>query len=327
MSVASLHRAHHRRGALVAATLLVPVIAGLVLAAFVWPAARLAPRDLPIGVVGPDAAMGPIAQRLAERPGAFDAHRYTDQAAARAAVEDRIVYGAIVPSPEGLTLLTASAASPMVALLLQQAVPARVVDVVPADSDDPRGAALGASVLPLVLAGVLTGVIAATVSRPGLAQAGSLVAGSAFAGLVAVGLAQGWLSVFGGDWWVNAGVLGLTVLAISAAVAGLAALLGRVGLALGALIMVLIGNPFSGVSSAPELLPEPAGYIGQLLPPGAGGSLLRSTAFFDGAGAGRPLTVLSIWAALGLVAVAAGTARQGRSKRRATVTYPASTAA
>jgi hypothetical protein len=62
---------------------------------------------------------------------------------------------------------------------------------------------------------------------------------------------------------------GLTVLAIASFVAGLWALLGELGLILAALTMVLIGNPrFSGVGSAPELLPEPAGAIGQLMPPG-----------------------------------------------------------
>jgi hypothetical protein len=56
-------------------------------------------------------------------------------------------------------------------------------------------------------------------------------------------------------------VLGLTVLAVGATVIGLAALFGRAGAALGALLMVLVGNPLSGVSSAPELLPEPAGAM------------------------------------------------------------------
>jgi hypothetical protein len=37
--------------------------------------------------------------------------------------------------------------------------------------------------------------------------------------------------------------------------------------------------------------------IGQLLPPGAGGNLLRSTGFFDGAGGAEHLTVLAVWAA------------------------------
>lgn len=57
----------------------------------------------------------------------------------------------------------------------------------------------------------------------------------------------------------------------------------------GALLMVMLGNPFSGVTSAPELLPEPFGMIGQRLPPGAGGSLPRSVAFFDGSAAGGAL--------------------------------------
>jgi hypothetical protein len=175
--------------------------------------------------------------------------------------------------------------------------------VVPADRDDPRGAALSASVLPLVLAGVLAGLLIGSSRRPGLGQAGALVVAAALAGLAAVGIAQGWLGLIGGDWLVNAGVLGLAVLAIAAAAAGLLALLGEAGLVLAALLMVLLGNPLSGVSSAPELLPHPFGLIGQLLPPGAGGSLLRSTAFFDGNAAVAPLTVLAISAMLGLAAV------------------------
>jgi hypothetical protein len=342
-----------RRGprSLVAATVLVPVVVAVALMAFAWPSARLAPRDLPIGVAGPPQATAAIERQLGRPGNAFDVHRYTDEAAARAAITDRDVYGAIVVAPGGVTVLTASAASPVVAQLLSQAAtqaggsggaaaspapggaapgpgspvgqapspgsPAgqalsaaggrpRMVDVVPADPEDPRGAALSASVLPLVLAGVLAGLLIGASRRPGLGQAGALVVTAALAGLAAVGIAQGWLGVIGGDWLVNAGVLALTVLAIAAAAAGLLALLGEAGLVLAALLMVLLGNPLSGVSSAPELLPQPFGLIGQLLPPGAGGSLLRSTAFFDGNAAVVPLTVLAVWAVLGLVAVWAG---------------------
>ena len=323
-----------RRGprSLAAAVVLVPVVVAVALMAFAWPSARLAPRDLPIGVAGPPQATAAIERQLGQRGNAFDVHRYTDEAAARAAITDRDVYGAIVVAPGGVTVLTASAASPVVAQLLSQAATEangsggaapgpgsptgqapstagarpRVVDVVPADPEDPRGAALSASVLPLVLAGVLAGLLVGASRRPGLGQAGALVVAAALAGLAAVGIAQGWLGVIGGDWLVNAGVLALTVLAIAAAAAGLLALLGEAGLVLAALLMVLLGNPLSGVSSAPELLPQPFGLIGQLLPPGAGGSLLRSTAFFDGNAAVTPLTVLAIWAVLGLVAVWAG---------------------
>lgn len=110
----------------------------------------------------------------------------------------------------------------------------------------------------------------------------------------------------------NAAALGLTVLAIASVVAGLYALLGAPGAIVGALTMVLIGNPFSGVGSAPELLPQPAGTIGQLMPPGAGGNLLRSTGIFDGAAAGGFIAVLVAWTVAGLallLVAGAGTRR------------------
>ncbi|MGW1721203.1 ABC transporter permease, partial [Streptomyces sp. NPDC002156] len=152
---------HRRR--MIAVVVLVPVLVALALWAFAWPAARTAPRDLPLGVAGPAAAVTQVEQQLSTHEGAFEIHRYADEAAVRDAIEDRTVYGAVVVTAQGPKLLTASAASPLVAQLLQQAVTtqaersgARVttVDVVPAAANDPRGAAFGASVLPLALAGV-----------------------------------------------------------------------------------------------------------------------------------------------------------------------------
>jgi hypothetical protein len=57
------------------------------------------------------------------------------------------------------------------------------------------------------------------------------------------------------------------------------------------------------------MLPQPLGWIGQLMPPGAGGNLLRSTGFFDGAGAGGHIAVLVGWAALGLGVMVVAAAR------------------
>ena len=128
--------------------------------------------------------------------------------------------------------------------------------------------------------------------------------GSVLAGLVATAIVQSWLDVVGGDWLVNAGVLSLLVLAVASVVAGLASLFGKAGALAGALTMVFVGNPFSAVASGPEMLPSPAGAIGQLLPPGAGGNLLRSTGFFDAAAAGGHVAVLAAWALAGLACVA-----------------------
>ncbi|MFI6644089.1 ABC transporter permease [Streptomyces sp. NPDC050504] len=302
-----------------AVLLLVPALAALALWAFAWPAARTAPRDLPVGVAGPPAATAAFERGLARHAGAFEVHRYADGAAARAAVEDRIVYGAVVADPAGPRLLTASAASPVVAQLLREAVTAqappgaapRVEDVVPAPAGDPRGAGLASSVLPLALAGVAAGAAVTLLGLRGRRAALALTGAACLVGLVGAALAHSWLGVLAGDWWAEAGALGLTALAIGATVAGLGALLGPAGIGVGALLVVLLGNPFAGVASAPELLPEPVGALGQWLPPGAGGSLLRSVAFFDGAGAAGPLRVLALWAALGLTGVLVGRAARG----------------
>jgi hypothetical protein len=123
--------------------------------------------------------------------------------------------------------------------------------------------------------------------------------------------------------------LSLTLLAIGAAAAGLIALIGAPGLGLGIAVMIFVGNPFSGVTSAPALLPAPAGTIGQWLPPGAGANLLRSTAYFSGHGAAGSLAVLIVWIALGLAAIAVGhhapvrfAARRAWKPRTAAVTAP-----
>ena len=159
----------------------------------------------------------------------------------------------------------------------------QVEDVV---SASPPGGALAASVLPLVIAGLLAGAIPSALASSALRRAGLVIAGSVLAGVAATAIVQSWLDVVQGDWLTNAAVLSLTVLAIASIAAGLEALLGKAGLLVAALTMVLLGNPFSGVATGPEMLPEPAGALGQLLPPGAGGNLLRSTGFFDGAAAG-----------------------------------------
>ncbi|MFK4069689.1 ABC transporter permease [Streptomyces sp. NPDC029674] len=313
-------RASRRRPRTAAVAALACAITALALWAFAWPAARTAPRDLPLGVAGPAAAAEPVTRQLEWREGAFEIHRYADEAAARAAIEDRTVYGAIVATPGGPKLLTATAASPVVAQLLQQAVKEQApdsaavptVDVVPAPAADPRGSALGSSVLPLVIAGVAAGALVTVLGLSGGRAVAALLVTAALVGAVAAALAHSWLGVLTGNWWAEAGVLGLATLAVSATVAGLAALLGFAGIGAGALLMVLLGNPFSGVTSAPQLLPEPVGLIGQLLPPGAEGSLLRSVSFFDGAQASGPALTLSAWAAFGLAAVLLGALRERR---------------
>jgi ribosomal protein L11 len=291
---------------MITVVLLVPTVIALALWAFLWPNARLEPRDLPLGVAGPAQATAPVETQLEQRDGAFEVHTYTDEAAARTAIEEREIYGAVVVAQQGPQLLTASAASPAVAQLLTDAVgehggrPMPTKDVVALPEEDPRGTALNASVLPMALAGIAMGGAVTALGLRGTRAATAVLGTATAIGLVAAGIAHSWLGALAGDWWAEAGAFALVALAGGATVAGLAALLGTGGIGLGALLLMLLGNPFSGVSTAPELLPEPAATLGQWLPPGAGGQLLRSVSYFDGNAVEGPLVTLGIWGLLGL---------------------------
>jgi hypothetical protein len=306
-------RTHHRPS--LAAILLVPAVVAVVLTLFAWPNARLEPRDLPVGVAGAPAAATAVEQRLRARDGAFAVHRYTDEAAARLGIEKRDIYGAFVVTPTGPELLIASAASAAVSQTLSHAAADSSAAAVPVHdvvAASPAAAALATLLLPLIIAGILTGVVATGLASGALGRAGLIVTGSVLVGLTATAIVQSWLGVVEGDWAANAGALSLMVLAMASLVAGLEALLGRAGTVLAALTLILIGNPLSGAGSSPELLPQPAGAIGQLLPPGAGANLLRSTGFFDGAAAGGHVAVLAAWALAGLAAIVVAAARTRR---------------
>ncbi|MEU8261665.1 hypothetical protein AB0C02_13725 [Micromonospora sp. NPDC048999] len=302
---------------------LLTVIIGALLTAFAWPAVRSSVHDVPIAVAGPAAATDQVTAALQQRlPGAFDITRVADTAAAEAAVLNREVYGAIDVSTGTPQVIIASAASPSVAQTLQQmagaltqatgdasAAAGAVRDIAPLPADDPRGAGLSAGSLPLVMGGMLAAVLLTNRIRGTGRRVVGALAFAVTGGLAIAAILQFWFGSITGAYWANSGVVALSIAATSLTLLGLESLLGYAGFGLGAVIMMLIGNPLAGTATAPQMLPGWSGTLGQLLPPGAAGSLLRSTAFFDGHGAARPLTVLLAWLALGAILCAVGALR------------------
>lgn len=305
-------------------------VVGLLVTAFAWPSLNLAARDVPLAVAGPPAAVAPVEAALEDaRPGAFDVRWAPDAAAARALVLDREVYGAVIVGSQGpREVLVASAASPLVAQTLTQAAESfaapsgsagpAVTDVAPAPEGDPRGLGLAAGALPLTLAGVITGAaMALRVRGPGRRLAGAVLT-AVLVGPVVVGILHGWLGALAGNPVAETGVVALGVLAGALLVLGSHALLGVAGLGLGAAVMVLLGNPLSAATSAPELLPTGWARLGQALPPGALVNALRGISGFEGAGVAAPLLVLSAWVVAGAVAVLAASL----VRRRGVTTSP-----
>lgn len=291
------------------------------LALFAWPAANSAPRDLPIVIAGPHAETGPLTERLViQQPSAYAIQLAPTRAEAVRSITEHKAYGALVASADGVEVLTASARSSSVAQLLDQVGaqaaaaahrPLHMTDVVPAPADDPHGTGITSAVLPSVLAGLACASLSTVlIRRRGdrtLVAAGFSIVG----GLAMAGVLQGWIGSLEGQFIANAAVLALTLGAISMTVLGLESLLGTRGLAVGAVLTMLVGNALSAAASAPEMLPVGWGALGQLLPAGAANTALRSVAFFDGNGSSRSLVVLGCWLAFGL-ALQVGAARLRR---------------
>ena len=305
------------------------VALAVVAIAFALPAVRSRPHDVPI-----EAASGRIADMLEQHaPGAFDITYYPGEAALREAIRNRDVYGGVSFGPDGRALLVATGGSPMVAQMLSQVgngigqrsggaagpatsntLPLRTEDLAPPTAADPRGAGLAASALPITLAGLLPAIALVVVLKREVWT--RFTAAVVFAAVAGVTIAALLRYVFGSIdqnlWGVAAG-LTLGVLAAGLSMLGLGSLFGRVGLALGALLALLLGNPLSGLNSAPEMLPNGWGELGQWLPQGANATLLRSTAFFEGAGSTMPIVVLTCWVLAGAALIVIAALRQRRT--------------
>lgn len=276
-----------------------------------YPPLHAAPHNLPVGIAGPAPAVAQAAGQLSGPRGAYDVHRYADEAAAQAGIENRQVYGALVLTPSGPRLLVASAASPSIAAALRARAarlgrgrPVPVTDVVPAAPADPEGTGSLTTLLPLVLISLALGIAAAHVERRRILRLGWVALTAAIAGLGVAWLART-MGTFGGSYWGLAGTLGLLIFGIGAVSAGLTqiAAVGRGLAALLGLLLLNIGIPGSGALVPAPLLAQPWRGIGPYLPPGAAVSAMRGIGFFHGAATAAPLLVLAAWAVAGLVLV------------------------
>ena len=224
------------------------------------------PHSLPIGVVGTPAVGEAARAELARAaPGAFEVHAFQSLTTARTAVLHRSVYGAFQPVP-ATVLLVASAASPPVAALLQRtfaSVASRsgrvlaVRDLVPLPSSDSSGATTFSAVLSLIIAGLAgtTVIFMLTRHRPEAVRVVLTVVIGVAAGLITALVTNVLVGAFPDHFFQVWGVATLFVLAIGLPIAAFQVIFGIPGTVIGAVLFLVIGNPASGGSSAPELLP------------------------------------------------------------------------
>jgi ABC-2 family transporter protein len=298
------------------------------------------PRHLPVGFVADAQQQGQL-QTLIERGDAFDASRYADAGALTAAIKKKQIYAGVDVTSARPHLYVASAAGTAASSAIRTAfttvlqqrteqqvsqlvaagrpvppatlqaltAPPDVTDLAPLPAQDRAGGSLGLLVQALALGATVAslglGRIGERTRRSlqrGLAHAATLIVYAA-ASAAAVLWAASWFGIVPGS---AAGRIYLDLfllsLAITASSAACVALVGPAGALLGTLYFTL-GVIISGSSILPEFLPTFGRIVGQSLPTGAGVTAIRESRYFPAASTTGPLTVLSLYAGIGLLVV------------------------
>ncbi|TMB90003.1 MAG: DUF3533 domain-containing protein [Chloroflexi bacterium] len=278
------------------------------------------PHDIPVGLVGPPPAVQQIATAFgSSAPGAFTFTSYGSEADGRAAVDSRAVDGVVILGEATPRIIVAGAAGDAATGVITaaftnafkaQGATAQVEVVHPFAAGDAHGLILffvvvAVIVCSLVSQALLFGTVKDVRTRERL---GVLIGFSILAGLVGMGTAAWIAGGYGSDlgFWAAVGLTALASAAVGAAVAGCVRLLGAPGLALAALVVVLLDLVSSGGPVGSQLLPDFYRWLAPWMPAGPLYSSLRGALYFDGAGLGAPVIVVTAWLVGGLILMLLG---------------------
>lgn len=320
-----------------------PVVVGLLalvmLIGLIGPAIKSPlPHDIAVGLVGPAPAVEQISNAFATNaPGAFTFTTYSSESDARAAIDSRAVNGALVLSPAGAHLIVAGAAGDGVTGVITgaftnfyraQGQTLSVETVHPFASGDPHGLILFFVLLAILVSTLIAQALAGLGRRPRISTRIALVCLYALvAAPVAMGVATWIAGDYGSGFWTATALLALGSVAIGAVIAGAASLFGRVGVALSALIVVLLDLVCSGGPIGSQLLPDAYRWLAPGMPAGQLYSGMRGALYFSNAGIAEPVGVLSLWLLGGLVLMVLGQVVTRRSTARTSVNAIGSVAA
>lgn len=178
---------------------------------------------------------------------------------------------------------------------------AKIVEVRAFPKADSKGTGLAAGALPIALGGWIGAVAIANMVKGKRQKFAAVISFAVIGGLGLVAVIQYGIGTFDGNYFLTSLGAMLGIAATGFFVLGILEFLGNPGLGIAAVLLILLGNPLSGLASAPEMLPTGWGALGQLLPPGATGTLLRNIAFFNGHAIAYPLTVLLAYVVIGML--------------------------
>jgi hypothetical protein len=301
------------------------IVLVLLLMVFIMPSLKSGPSQLPVGIVGSTAAVATWDDALEQAsPGGYDLSTYASEEELVEAIESREIVGGIAVADDEVRVSVASAGSAVIsgtisttaqAIASASGLPVAIADVVPLPAVDPTGIGIGGLAFPLVFGGIVPAVAFRSVFRRSLGWA---IAGISLFSVVGGVLVASVLhllfgSIDGSAFWPVAAAMTLGIAGLAIPLAGLKEAVGGAGFTIGAATMMFLGNPFAGISTSAAWLPDALGVFGQLLPPGAAGTLVRAAAYFDWAGGAGAALTLGIWVAAGVALLIVG-AKRNRAK-------------
>lgn len=291
----------------------IPVVIGLMLWAFLAPMFGSGPEGVPVAVAGPEPVVEKLIAQAEQQEKHPDFITVDTPEEAEAMVHDREAVGAIAVGQGGATVYTAAGnGAPYVQMLngvtqnmQASGMPVETKELAPTSQDDPQAQGIAMLGMPLAFGGVISGVLTTILLRGKKWSKAAVIAGVAMLGaVVAVWMLHGVYGTLTGSVFMEWLAVTLGIAATSSVTAGLGALVGMPGAAIGAILTIFVANPLSGLATGPWMLPAGWSTLGQLMPIGATGFLVRSLSFFDGAGANRSWIVLCCWILFGLLLLA-----------------------
>lgn len=209
------------------------------------------------------------------------------------------ITGALSQGPSGLAALQGQQQGSGQQAMTPPTV--KTTDVVPLSEDDPWGSGLAIAGLPLTMGGMIGGILISTLVTCARKHLLAIALYGIFGGLALASIMQGIFGILQSNFFANWAGIGLGIAATASVIVGLSSLIGRAGLAVGAVLTMFIDNPISALTSPKEFIVAPFGEIGQWLVPGLSGTLLRDLSYFPDANIAARFWALIGWVALGVV--------------------------
>lgn len=298
---------------MLAVTFGVPVAICLMLWAFLAPSFGSGPSGVPIAIAAPEPVQAKITSEMEQQEAHPDLISVDSSDRAKEMVQNREAVDAVVIGKGEATVYEASGnGSPYVQMLDGMAkklkasgTEVKTEDLAPLTEDDPQASGISMLGLPLAFGGIISAVLSTFLLRGHKWMKLFALAGIAALGAgTVVWMLHGVYGTLDGNIFQEWLGIALGIAATSTVTAGLAALIGTPGIAIGAVLTIFVGNPLSGLATGPWLLPAGWSTLGQLMPIGSTGFLIRSISYFDGAGATRAWSVLVAWVIIGLLLLA-----------------------